>query len=344
MKLKYLRVYNFRNHKEKEVFFDGKNSVFIGKTGTGKTSLLEAINLFSTGTSFRTNKEKELIKKGEKEAKVEIIFEKENEDIKEEWYFKNGKPFFKVNGEIFKKRKNILGKAFFIISSPEDKAIINGEPEKRRNFIDTVIFSKESEYYTTLLKYRKCLKNRNILLKRKNEKELKVWDELISEFGEKIIQKREEEIKKKNKEAGKIFSFFNKENKLKIKYCPSIKKENNEESLKEQIKKELGKNKEKDFEFQSTTKGPHKDEIEILLDGYPAKSYASQGQKKLICLAMMLSEQKERKEKAVFLFDEIFSELDLEKKEKILDYIKENQAVITATEKTVVKNFNKIIL
>lgn len=344
MKLKYLRVYNFRNQKEKEIVFDGKNTVFLGKTGTGKTSLLEAINLFSTGMSFRTNKEKELIKKNEKEAKVEIVVEKDNEEIKEEWYFKEGKTFFKINGETFKKRKKILGKTFFIISSPEDKAVINGEPEKRRNFIDAIIFSKDSEYYTTLLKYRKCLKNRNTLLKKRNEKEIKVWDELVAQFGEKIIKKREEEIKKKNKFAGEIFSYFNNENELKIKYNPSIKTDNKTNNLKEEIKKELEKNKEKDLELQSTTKGPHKDEIEILLDGYSAKSYASQGQKKLICLALMLSEQKEREEKAVFLLDEIFSELDTEKKEKILDYIKENQAIITATEKTAVKNFNKIIL
>ncbi|MDR2458004.1 MAG: DNA replication and repair protein RecF [Clostridiales Family XIII bacterium] len=334
MYVENVNLFSFRNYEKEEIEFSREGNIIIGENGSGKTSVLEAIYFLSFGKSFKTFTDKNLIKKGNEKAIIKGNFKTGEKELSILFEIDKTSKEFYVNKRREKNRENLLSKIKVINSSNEDRNIINGEPEKRRNFIDGEIFSKKASYYNTLLKYKKCLKSRNVLLKESRKIfEIEIWDKFLTELGIEIMEERKNEIIKKQKAAKKIYRKLGGEE-LEILYKPNIESKKNREEQKKEIVKVLKNNIKKDMEIGSTEKGPHKDEIKILINDKEAKEYASNGQKKLAVIALKLAEKEiieEKNEKPIILLDDIFSEIDDKKRKKILNFIKGNQYIITAT-------------
>lgn len=338
MNIKRLSLSNFRNYKEAVFTFDENSNLIFGKNGAGKTAILEAIFFLINGKSFRTAIDGETILAGEKGNIVQGIFKtnKFEEKIEIENTIANKKIILnKMEG----KRDDLIDRVYGVIFSSEDKKIIVGEPEKRRNFIDQLIFAKDRIYYKELLKYRKILKQRNSLLKNITDiQEIKPYNILMAETGAKIIKQRKLQINKTLKKAKEIFADLTGLN-MEMFYKSNITIKDKEEEQRDIFLEELENNYERDVLNKMTERGPHRDEIDFQIEKKNAKKFASEGQKKILALSLKLSEkeiiEQEKKEKPIILLDDVFSEIDKEKQNKILEYIKGNQYIITATDKNV---------
>ncbi|HHW79968.1 MAG TPA: DNA replication/repair protein RecF [Acholeplasmataceae bacterium] len=325
--IKKISLKNFRNHDNLNLELKNKFVYINGPNGSGKTSILESIYLISTLKSHRTNSDKNLIKENMPFAKVEI---KTNDHQYELVISEKGK-VAKYDNKEARKLSEFIGKLKVVMFSPEDLNLIKGSPVVRRSFIDVELMKLDYNYLNNLTKYRNILKQRNALLKN-----IKIGDDLfflnilgkkLYEIGIKIIDVREKFIKDLNTKFIEIYEEFNQENKVSIKYIPNLSKE--------ELEKHLTKNQKIDILYKATTQGPHRDDFTILFDGYEAKNYASQGQIRLIVIAVKLALlqiiREVSKEDVILLLDDVLSELDINIREKFLNNLpKEIQIIMNS--------------
>ena len=159
MAISHLKINSFRNHKNKEFSFNKGVTVIFGENGSGKTSVLEAIYLLSMGKSFKTNRQKEMIKKGMDKAIINGSFFKNNITNKIDVLVDSKlKKRIKINGKEVLKRNELLGYNNVVVLSPEEQKITTGSPLARRQFFDKVFSTVSYEYIVLLQKYNKTLK------------------------------------------------------------------------------------------------------------------------------------------------------------------------------------------
>ena len=229
MYIQKIKIENFRNYKKAEIEFDKNINIIYGDNAQGKTNILESIFVCSLGKSFRTNKDKELIKKEKDFSKIEMISQKKDRDINVKFEMKEKKKFY-INNIPVKKTSEIIGKTYIVLFTPEDIGIINNEPSKRRRFLNIMISQLRPVYINLLSEYNKVLEQRNIYLKQikydgKSKENLYIWDEQIAKLGQKIYEYRKEFIEKLNKRIYNIHlnTTENKEE-IKVEYISNIRK------------------------------------------------------------------------------------------------------------------------
>ncbi len=337
MKVSEIELYNFRNYKNEKInFCDGVN-IICGDNGMGKTNILEAMYHFSYARSFRANGY-DIIKDGEKEGKIKIFFSKGERELESEIKFLTGKRKEVYLNEIeLKKTSQLLGNFICVIFTPDEMNIVKGLPEIRRKFCDSAIMVLRPQYIKELIKYRQILNQKTALLRKKNYQTLPIWNEKLSDCGSKIMMMRKsylERINKKAKNLQKEIS-YGKEN-LEIKYNPSVKLGETKEEIKENFLKKLTECDTKEKENMFCLAGPHRDEINIDINGKSAKNYSSQGQIRTAVLCLKLAQTEIIKEESgfspVLLLDDILSELDKKRREFLISHIEGKQIIITCTD------------
>lgn len=334
MTLKSISLQNFRNYLAEEFKFNGNATVIIGPNTSGKTNLIEAIFLLSSGKSFRTDKEIQMINYNQDLARVKGKVD----EISLEVMITNGQlggqtPQFKkflVNG-VAKRRVDFVENFPAVLFSPEDLEIIVDSPSLRRKFLDNVLEQVDREYRLAVVSYSRALRQRNALLENtretgiRNEKQFEYWDNLIIEFGEKITKKREEFIEFVNNESKDIFDFATFYDKSVI------------------SKARLLQYKEAEVASGVTLVGPHRDDFSVSMFNntrkttHDIKFYGSRGQQRLAILQLKMLEllfiEKRLGQRPVLLLDDIFSELDEGHIELVLEMIGLQQTIITTTHK-----------
>lgn len=349
MKLKSLKLNNFRNYKESKIdFFEGIN-VFYGENAQGKTNILEAVYIFSSSKSHRGVKDKELILFGEEKGEIEINFEAQEreQNAKIELFSKYNKKLY-INDIEQRKKKALLGVFSTVIFSPEDLFLIKEGPENRRKFMDTDISQLRPKYYSLIKEYKKIIDLKNNLLKKENPDIalIEVYNEKLAQLSAKITVHRHQFIEKLSSLAvlaGKYIS-DNKEE-IEIIYKPNLeeKYELDINDIYLKYKKIYKKNIENEIFKRSCLYGPHRDDVKFIINGKDAKIYASQGQQRSAVLSLKLAEYEFMKEvlgePPILLLDDILSELDLKRQEKLLKFIRENQTIITCTDKDLYEGF-----
>lgn len=341
MIVKNVRLKNFRNFGELDVALGGGVNILSGANAQGKTNFLESVYFSATGRSKRAHSDKELIMFGAREARIQVLINKDQTNKNDGGYTdkidvqinKDAGKGIAVNGLPVKRLSELFGSLLAVIFTPEDLAIVKAGPSERRKFIDMELCQTSAVYYYELQQYYKVLKQRNALLfKIKNNKDLKstvfIWDEQLCEHGAKLFGHRKKFIETINVIAGEIHSELTDGNeKLEIIYKPCVSPGDFIDKLK--------KNIDRDIAAGSTQIGPHKDDAVFLINGLDARTYASQGQQRTASLSAKLSEirfiEHEKNQTPILLLDDVLSELDKRRQKQLLEKINDIQAIITCT-------------
>lgn len=349
MFIKKVILENFRNYKNQEIELKDGINIIYGNNAQGKTNIIEAIFLCSLGKSFRTSKDKEMIKFEEKEANVIVEYERTDREGTIKANISEKKNFF-INGVKQNKISNIIGKINTIIFIPDNIEIIKDGPQMRRKFLDMMISSLKPNYIHLLNTYNKAIEQRNNYLRQiktegKPKEMLEIWDEQLSEISANIYEYRKKYIEKFSEKIGDIHKKITKsgklEEKLEIRYISNGKD-------KETYLEALKKSREIDIKRGFTATGSHRDDFLIYINKRPISKYGSQGQQRTAVLTLKLTEleivKEEIGESPILLLDDFMSELDEERRKSFLDSIDGNQVIITCTDdiKNIEKPVNRI--
>ena len=344
MYIKKIKLENFRNYYLQEIELNSKINNIFGDNAQGKTNILEAIFICGLGKSFRTNIDKELINIEKSFTKVEIEYFRKDREGKINLELNNKKDFF-INDIKIKKMSDILGKIYIVLFSPQDINILKNDPSKRRRFLNIMISQLRPIYVNTLNKYNKTLEQRNNYLKQikyenKSEEILDIWDEQLIYLGKKIYNYRKEFLEKLNKKIKNIHLLTTENNEnIEIKYKSNILDIENYD-------KELKNSRNLDIQKGYTNNGIHRDDFEIYINNKNIFIYGSQGQQRSSIISLKLSEAEiiydEIEDYPIILLDDFMSELDKKRIKGFIENIKENQVIITSTEKILLdgKNIN----
>lgn len=348
MKIELLTLYNYRNYNNLNLKLSPNINIFTGLNAQGKTNIIEAVHFSSLGISHRTRNEGELILWGKDEAGINIKFSKMDINSVLKIILKKSKRKELIfNGEIIKQR-DLPGLLTMILFSPEDLMLVKGSPLLRRRFIDIELSQISRIYYNELVQYNRSLLQRNNLLKKIRENKnlismLDTWDEQIAKIAAFIVEKRLNGIKKLSKLTQKIhYEISQNMEVLKIKYDIHNQKNeilNNFNDLFNFYKQALRKYRDNDIYRGSTSIGPHRDDIDFIINDISLKSFGSQGQQRSSVLSLKLAEleflKSETGEYPILLLDDVMSELDTNRREKLLSILQDNnvQTLITATDK-----------
>ena len=352
MFLKELSLTNYKNFESLKFSFDTKIICFVGLNGVGKTNILDSIYHLSYTKSYFNPIPSQNIKHGETFFFISgryMIHDKEENILVS--LKKGDKKIIKRNNKLYKKFSDHIGKIPLVLISPDDRNLIIEGSETRRKFIDGIISQTDKEYLNNLIDYNKTLKQRNALLKmfydnsESIRKTIDIYDRQLSSDAQKIYDKRREFLnefipifKSRYKELSN-----DKEN-VEIKHSSDISPDQN-------LYKLLKNSLEKDLRFQYTTKGIHKDDLNLNLENFPIKKYGSQGQQKTFLIAMKLAQfdyLSKLDSKPILLLDDIFDKLDDSRVKQIINLVNQekfNQIFISDTNKTrsenIIKKVNK---
>jgi len=343
MKLLSLRLTNFRNVLRGELEFNS-NNFLVGDNAQGKTNVLEAIYLLSTGRSFREKDDQWLITNGEPFSLVEAKLVSGSGEIFElgvglEREEQGIKKVFKFNQHRITK-KEFLGKAPIVLFAPDEIGLLRLYPSVRRTLLNQMITKTKLTYFDDLMRYTWALKQRNELLRliklgSRGLEELGVWDMKLSTLGADIISVRQAVVASLNPFLGKIFNELGGGGELKLIYQTFSQSELPEiylEYLKQHLSIDVG--------YGHTTVGPHRDDLQLLINGKDAKHFASQGEFRLIVVALKLAEGQYLnavlKEQPIYLLDDVFSELDDQKIDKVIAMLSGKQSILTTTHQEII--------
>ena len=320
--IKSVSLINFRNHKQLNLKFDN-NFVYInGINGSGKTSVLEAINYIATTKSHRTNNDIDVIRRGEVFSKIVL----ETTTNKYELVISEQGKIASLNNKEVRKLSDFISKLKVVMFAPEDLNLIKGSPSVRRSFIDLELTKIKRSYLINLTEYRNILKQRNALLKNISIDDdltfLNILGNQLYEVGIKIIDQRAEFINLLNLETKLVYKDLS-ENEIEIIYEPSANKE--------AFKKHLTTNQKQDILYQTTNVGPHRDDFLVKYNENNAVN-SSQGEIRLMVIAIKLGLLKVIKnavnDEVVLLLDDVLSELDHSKQKVILDKLPKDIQII----------------
>lgn len=334
MFIKKLELQNFRNYESLDMELSPGINILYGDNAQGKTNVLEALFVGCTTKSQKAAREKDIILFGCDEAHVRMYFEKHGIERRIDMHLRKNKPKgVAVDGIPTAKSSEVYGMMNIISFSPDDLSIIKNGPADRRHFIDMELCQLDRSYMFALSGYNRALAQRNILLKQlQSNRELKstlqIWDEQLINFGTQIIEKRAQFIDELNSIAGELQKTLteNREE-LRLKYVPNT-------TVKD-FAFNLAMNTEKDLVLKMTNTGPHRDDMEFIINGEDARKFGSQGQQRTVALTLKLAEielvRKKVNDDPVLLLDDVLSELDRNRQNQLLNSIYGIQTVITCT-------------
>ena len=363
--LHHINIRNFRNFEHFETEFGQGITALIGKNGSGKSSLIEAINFLSVGRSFRARHDRDTINKqiigtGDfTSIKARVSVSDELSEIQMVLDLNNSNRLKKncsYNGANLPLSK-LIGNLKSVCFSVNDMNIIYGSPFIRRKYINLLNLQIDTQYVSELLLYSKIVESRNSLLKQiKNnfasKNELEYWNNKMVESGTYLISSRNKTINQLSVLVESIYpKLFNNRHNGDIEYLCNIDisnefiMNNDKDQIYNNFLNKLKQSEFKDIALGKSTIGPHRDDLIINIDNNTAENFASRGQARLLVLGMKLAEceliKKLNYTEPIILLDDAFSELDLDNQEYLCKFIYDyNQCLITGLDFKVLENLN----
>ncbi|MGD1874419.1 MAG: DNA replication/repair protein RecF [Mastigocoleus sp.] len=346
MFLKSLNLRHFRNYQEQAINFTSPKTIILGNNAQGKSNLLEAVELLATLRSHRMARDRDLIEDGENMALVNANLER-SAGVSELSLTlrRNGRRTVNLNGENLRRQMDFLGVINAVEFSSLDLELVRGSPESRRNWLDILLIQLEPVYAHILQQYQKVLRQRNALLKtcqqseeKKQPESLALWDTQLAITGTRVIRRRDRALKRLAPIAQKWHSEISASTEyLEVQYLPSIPlEENSPESVQKAFLEKIQQRAIAELHRGTTLVGPHRDEVELVINDTPARKYGSQGQQRTLVLALKLAElqliEEVVGETPLLLLDDVLAELDPYRQNQLLETIEDRfQTLITTT-------------
>lgn len=362
MRISKIFLRDFRNFAELELELSAAVNIFLGRNAQGKTNVLEAINFASLGTA-RVSKDVDLVRWNELAALIRMSFERAgvSHELAIEIPADRRRRRILFDGNSVKLRE-FIGKLNAVMFSPEDLFMFRNTPSTRRRFLNILLAQASPIYFAELTTYNRLLEQRNNLLKKIREgiasaSNLELWNEQISVAAAKIFSRRikavadlntlanemQQEISAQSENLSLEYEIHDLKN---VELPPSFEVE----ILQSWYHEILKARNFSDVQRGSTSFGPHLDDLQFFINGKELRLYGSQGQLRTTALALKLSEIQMLKNSAgeypILLLDDVMSELDAERRAKLLEFLlrQKIQTLITATDKAYfpAQNFGKI--
>jgi DNA replication and repair protein RecF len=349
MFLSSLSLVNFRNYHEQKVNFDGQKTILLGNNAQGKSNLLESVELLSTLKSHRIKNERDLILQGENIAQVKADLQRiySNYELGIIWRAAGGKDI-SLNGENIKRQIDFLGVLNTVEFSSLDLDLVRGAPEYRRNWIDNLLIQIEPVYDYILHQYNHILRQRNYLLKQikmgvnqkieDNQLQLNLWNKQLAEAASRVTRRRARAIARIVPIAQKWHTKISGNTELlTINYNPNVHwTEDEPDKVQQAFLDQLAEHQTAEISQGSTIVGPHRDEIDLIINETLARFYGSQGQQRTLVLALKLAEleliESVVGQPPVLLLDDVLAELDPYRQNQLLETIGDRfQTLITTT-------------
>lgn len=346
MILKHLTILNYKNIADADLNFSPKINCFVGSNGEGKTNVLDAIHFLSFTRSATNTIDALNIRHNEEMMMLSGTYDLNGIDE----VFSCGqkihqKKMFRRNQKAYKRMSEHIGLLPLILVSPYDNELILGGSEERRRFMDMVISQYNSTYLSLLVRYNKALQQRNALLKQEepapSEEMLMAYEEVMAATGEAIFQERTVFIEK-------LIPVFQR-------YYTRISESHESVSLsytshcqRGPLLEVIQRDRHKDLAMGYSLHGIHKDDLTMLLNGFPIKKEGSQGQNKTFLISLKLAQfdflqQTGSKTKPLLLLDDIFDKLDSNRVTQIINVVADEefgQIFITDTNR---ENLDRIL-
>ena len=339
MTVNSVKIKNFRNIADLSFTADNGVNVIYGENAQGKTNILESIWLFTGCKSFRGAKDNELIKFGEDFAKINLDFSDNVREKKSEIIISDKKKTSTLNGVSLRSAAELIGSFYAVIFSPVHLSLIKDGPSARRKFLDTALCQLKPSYAEHLAGFKRALIQRNALLKDLHLNSqlydmLDTWDDQLARYSACVIKERLQYIDLLSDYSKNIYSGIS-ENKeeFSVFYSKNIKKDFSVKDIYLREIENLKNSRKEDILLKTTTVGPHRDDLEILINNVSARSFGSQGQQRSCALALKLGEseiiKKVTGETPVALLDDVMSELDEKRQDYVLNHINDRQVFLT---------------
>lgn len=337
-----VRLHSYRSYDELRFEPCDKLNVIYGANAAGKTNILEAIYLCAVGRSFRTRRDAELINRSSHGAYVALDVVSRGANRRIEFKFSRGSKQVLIDGVPIKRMGELMGVFNAVLFSPEDLSLVKDSPEERRRFMDMELCQLRPAFFYRLQQYNAALKQRSALLKTALETgcapdpiELDMWDDRLTELGGDIMLVRREFMDELSTLARDInLRITGGKEELFTFYKPNVRfDDGGRDDVRTALNNALYAARNEDIRKGMTTRGPHRDDVGILLDGLDVRVYGSQGQQRTAALSMKLSEialmRSERGEAPVLLLDDVLSELDRSRQHELLSSAFDCQCFLT---------------
>ncbi|WP_367367197.1 DNA replication/repair protein RecF [Leuconostoc pseudomesenteroides] len=344
MELESLTLKKYRNYGDLTLEFSDGVNVFLGENAQGKTNLLESIYVLALARSHRTSSDKDLIQWSEKEATISGRVKRAISDTPISLNFSNKGKKARVNHLEQSKLSQYIGQLNVILFAPEDLELVKGAPSARRRFIDMEFGQMNPLYLYNTTQYKRILKERNAYLKRLQLKQttdtvfLDVLSEQLVNVGAQILLARESFLKKLEQAAQPIHAEISDQREtLHLVYNSSVNFDEKDDlaGVTAAFESALLKQRTREIMMGSTLLGPHRDDLQFIVNDNDVAVFGSQGQQRTTALAVKLAEidlmQQETGEYPVLLLDDVLSELDANRQTHLLLAIQDKvQTFITA--------------
>lgn len=334
MHIERLQLANYRNYTSCDLTFADKVNVIIGENAQGKTNLMEAIYVLALTRSYRTARDRELIRWGEKFAKLNGVIYKQNRSLPLEIIITRQGKKAKLNHLEQKRLSNYIGAFNIVMFAPEDLTLVKGSPQIRRRFIDVELGQIQPSYIYHLSQYQQILKQRNHLLKQMQQNQstkqmmLDILTEQLIEHAASILHRRFIFLKKLRQWAKAIHQNISRQKEiLHIAYNPTI--DVLEDDLLEKITnkylEKFSNIRQQEIDRGTTLIGPHRDDLTFFINDKNVHQFGSQGQQRTTALSIKLAEIELIYEEVgaypVLLLDDVLSELDHHRQSHLLNTI-----------------------
>jgi len=337
MYLEHLILNSFRNISHLELQTHKRFNILYGHNAQGKTNILEAIHLLGSLKSFRGARNEELIQSGCEQAQ---IYGKSRQATAsgrslQVNVFRNGK-VVRLDGKNIEKPDDYLNCLRPIIFAPEEVGLVKGGPNGRRRLIDRAVFMTQPGYLENMQQYERVLKQRNRLLKEKGTRaELLPWTDALIKNGACIRRARATYLQAVKKNFSDCYAHIGQSREtVDIHYRESL---TDKEELEQELCNELDKQREQEQRYGMTLSGPHRDDIQFLINGQSLRVYGSQGQQRSFILALKTAQaldlEQRHGEPPLLLLDDLLGELDAERQAFFFAFLRKcrGQVFITAT-------------
>jgi len=329
-----VRLQNFRSYANDSFEFDPKVNIVVGPNASGKTNLLEGILVLSRGGSYKA-KDAELVRFKKPWTRLEGFFDKTSRVVKIVEQDGRWTKTFESGGKSYR-RMNLERTLPAVLFEPNHLQLMTRGPEQRRDYFDELLERTQIEFKPHAAAYRRALAQRNTLLKQGSQRiqgQLFAWNIRLSELGGKIAVSRQSLIDEINKGLSRTYSSIaGKRHRLSVHYESHFPAERYGSRMLAKLEATTTADIERGF----TAYGPHREDIIFYLNGRPVSMAASRGETRSLVLALKIFElglvEKVRAEQAIFLLDDVFSELDGARRHALVDHLKDRQVIITTTD------------